>query len=312
MMYFAGRTKTVGALRWCRAGDSSADGAPTVDTLTPKRIRWHWMRIRLVDDGSLTLDEFSDFFCDGVLSTAQLEALFKAVDADSSESITTEELSCTHSDSPLRLDSPADLDGCPYAVGCPEWQRYPESYPRFHLPGPAYFKANWGPFQKVFAALETLNVSIGEALTATAKQSTAADDVSAFHRFYLGEAATTMAKMQHPLEQAQNAMRERAVTALGPDHRPHQVVVSQSTASRRSAASRGVPSATKEEVAGEAGLAGQVGRLRQLLDRMERKVKLDTVDQEQVQSIEDDAVVLVSRTVRCVAGDEEPLHRALK
>jgi Ca2+-binding EF-hand superfamily protein len=54
----------------------------------------------LSDDGSVSLQEFKDFFADGVLSEAELEALYSKIDANQSGSIDVNELCGSMSTTP--------------------------------------------------------------------------------------------------------------------------------------------------------------------------------------------------------------------
>ena len=47
------------------------------------------------DDGCLSIQEFRDYFADGVMSTAQLNELFADIDTDKSGNIDTTELAGT-------------------------------------------------------------------------------------------------------------------------------------------------------------------------------------------------------------------------
>lgn len=220
------------------------------------------------DDGSLTFEEFSEFFNDGVLTTTDLEQLFHKIDVDGSGNISTDELA-------------------------------------------GFFSQHWGPFKDIFTTLEGLTKQVSKCLIDTHEASKDASDFdNTCHRFFLKEVGQAIGSIQVPLDQAHVALSR---LALGdkPESSAHQVASHdpmRGLSSRRRARIQLQSSSGADRF----GLKEQVSRLAALLDQMESKVRLGSVEQETVDDISEDVSTIVSRVVSCTFDGRADFVRAMR
>nr|XP_020023983.1 N-terminal EF-hand calcium-binding protein 2 isoform X2 [Castor canadensis] len=200
------------------------------------------------DDGKLSLEEFQLFFADGVLNEKELEDLFHTIDSDNTNHVDTKEL-CD------------------------------------------YFVDHMGDYEDVLASLETLNHSVLKAMGYTKKVYESGSNVDQFvTRFLLKETANQIQSLLSSVESAVEAIEEQT-SQIGQDHcKPSHVVMETwyggptppyAPTHKLMAPEQGKSLLPATGDPKEEGLEAQIGRLAELIGRLESK-HLQLVRQEMV------------------------------
>uniref|UniRef100_A0A8C6RDL7 N-terminal EF-hand calcium-binding protein 2 n=1 Tax=Nannospalax galili TaxID=1026970 RepID=A0A8C6RDL7_NANGA len=190
------------------------------------------------DDGKLSLEEFQLFFADGVLNERELEGLFHTIDSDNTNHVDTKEL-CD------------------------------------------YFVDHMGDYEDVLASLETLNHSVLKAMGYTKKVYEGGSNVDQFvTRFLLKETANQIQSLLSSVESAVEAIEEQT-TQIRQDHCKPNLGISETRYGGPTPpyvpnhklmapeSGKSQPTATGETK--EEGLEAQIGRLAELIGRLESK-----------------------------------------
>ncbi|XP_042527411.1 N-terminal EF-hand calcium-binding protein 2 isoform X1 [Dipodomys spectabilis] len=242
-----------GLLRWvgARMGDSRAPPPPPAGPAAPGPgpgpaaprggtavILDIFRRADKNDDGKLSLEEFQLFFADGVLNEKELEDLFHTIDSDNTDHVDTKEL-CD------------------------------------------YFVEHMGDYEDVLASLETLNHSVLKAMGYTKKVYEAGSSVDQFvTRFLLKETAGQIQSLLSSVESAVDAIEEQT-SQIRQDHcKPSHVVMETWFGGPSPPYAPNHKLATPEQGKSlspvtrdpkEDGLEAQIGRLAELIGRLESK-----------------------------------------
>lgn len=239
------------------------------------------------DDNALSWDEFRSFFADGVLSEEEIKDLFNEIDTHNTNNIDTGEL-CS------------------------------------------YFSSHMGEFKGIFSALEDLTQAVSGALNKSAKEYPGSSTLQQFTtRFMVREILQQMTAIQRPMDAASDALDTQAseqsvcgggevdgsgqASAAAPLHsQPAQREVNEDNIDALAAAGgsiipgrharrarRQISSQTSMGVLDgmDGGALGQqVERLRTLVDRMESKVSLDgMVEEDFVDFTAEELLLVVQR-----------------
>ncbi|XP_037107814.1 N-terminal EF-hand calcium-binding protein 1 [Syngnathus acus] len=211
------------------------------------------------DDGKLSFEEFSAYFADGVLTTAQLQELFHSIDGQQNNNLDTDKLS-------------------------------------------DYFSHHLGEYLNVLSALEKLNVAILKAMYKTKEEYQDSSVLGQFvTRLLLRETSAQLLSLQTSLQCAMEAVDEESTCSLG-----------EVETSRRSSGllvPNNVPPVsqnTDEDTEWNA----QLGRLQQLLDKLERQSpKLEPL-KDTIMSTEN--ILLVQRKMVVNDNHVDNFHKVLR
>ncbi|XP_073233528.1 N-terminal EF-hand calcium-binding protein 1-like isoform X2 [Porites lutea] len=207
------------------------------------------------DDGALSLEEFKAFFSDGILSSEDLEKLFHDIDTHKTNNLDTSEL-CD------------------------------------------YFMKEMGPFSEIFANLESMNRAVSNALVESAKEYPGKSFIGKFTtRFLLNEIQGQMSCLEHHINAAVDKIDEDE-TKQRPDVCQAEVTNVNIRGGRMKRKMHSFSQQTSLDASQQAlrhGLSVEVDRLRELIGKLENKVKFDVIDEEEVELGNEQLVVLVSR-----------------
>lgn len=211
------------------------------------------------DDGAISWNEFKSYFSDGIFSNKELETLFNTIDTHNTNNIDISELS-------------------------------------------EYFSKHLGAFKEVLSSMETLNRSVSTVLNETSENyNTGNKEEQYITRFFLRESLSQIAAMQGSLEIACDHM-DNSSERQTDEH----FDISLDTTAAASIVD-GVKSVqpgrygrrNKRQISqksnsnfDESELTSQVNRLKDLIDRFEKNLILDT-GPEEVLNIEHEQLYIV-------------------
>ncbi|XP_052816923.1 N-terminal EF-hand calcium-binding protein 1-like [Mya arenaria] len=233
------------------------------------------------DDGKISWEEFVAFFADGVMGKEELRALFEEIDTHKTNYIDPKEL-CD------------------------------------------YFATHLGSFKEILSLIEDLNTKVSNVLVSTSQKYPASSRSQQFvTRFLMGLIMNQVSALQGPLDAATESLelqaRESSSSIVpvqaGDVKEKKEGAIVPGRVMRR--AKHQTSSQTSYE--GSQGLAStrtaledQVDRLASLVDRMEKRINLDGVVDEEVDVSNDQTVWLTQLDIKVKEGQDSAYRDALR
>ncbi|XP_065914649.1 N-terminal EF-hand calcium-binding protein 1-like [Dysidea avara] len=229
------------------------------------------------DSGSLSLKEFQEFFSDGIMTSEELEELFHLIDTEKTNTL-----------------SPSELF--------------------------AYFQQYMADFEPIFSLTDDLSVAITNTLKSTHNkhQSTMTKIEKFSTRFLIKEALEHVSVASKPLESANDHLTEIGLNECSANHLPIVVDTADTKAKVKWHKKYQRLVSGESAVAASGGVVysdqfgSEMDRLSTLIDKLEGKIKLEVVEEEEVSQDSKNTIVVVRMFLEASESNVSAFRQSLK